>query len=182
MKKFVALLLVICCVATFFIFPAGAASTNNVILMVSANDETITLKIKTDFNCGGLQGVLEYDTDAITYKGISFNDEIIDNNTEKDSVRAVESGLKIAFVGDVVSGTKGEFATLTFEGDAAAFDFKNVKAFSNSVEQLTVNVVKSLEGDANCDGKVNIADLVRLDEDNADVSEINALRKLLLNK
>ena len=169
MKKIIALLLTVGCLATFLALPVGAASANEVDFIVNTDGQNITIDVETNFACGSLQGALKFD--EVSYKEIEINDSIKSKNTINDTVKVVDKAVKLAFVGDVDNGTLGKWATLSFEGSKAKFDFTSAKVYAidGSLAEATVYVV--YRGDANDDGVINIKDLVRLKKVGASVLE-----------
>lgn len=167
MKKIIALLLTVGCLATFLSMPAYAASSNEVDFIVNADGNNITIDVETNFPCGSFQGALKFDD--VTYKAIEINDNIKSKNTVNDTVKVEDSAVKLAFVGDVTNGTQGDWATLSFEGSKAKFDFASAKVYAKDGSAVDAAVYVVYRGDANDDGVINIKDLVRLKKVGASV-------------
>lgn len=172
MKKIVALLLIIGCLVTISSLSVGAVSTgNDVDLIVKANGESITVDVETDFACGSLQGALLYDSDEITYSKTSFATPINSKNKVADSIKNVKNATKFAFVGNVNTGTTGNWATISFNGKTPKFNVSNLKAYSANGNKIDADVYVVFRGDANVDGNLDIRDLVAL-KDDTNIKEI----------
>ena len=163
MKKIVALLLIIGCLVTVLSLPVGAASSNNEVdFIVKADGENITVDVKTNFACGGLQGTLNYDVEKIAYNNINFETAINSKNKANDSIKNVDGATKFAFVGDVKDGTTGKWSTILYNGTKPKFNVSNLKAYAANGTKIDANVYVVFRGDANVDGEFDIRDLVRL--------------------
>ena len=166
MKKIVSLVIVICCLSLLCCIPAQAAGENEVLFVVDTNGDTITVDIKTEFACGGVQGILNYEGSEIAYEEVAFASALSSINSASNSVSDSSGATKIALVCAANGGVNGELATLTYSADAgipAVFDFGSLKAFGATGAKLSnVSAVIVMYGDTNNNGLVNIVDLIRL--------------------
>ena len=126
-----------------------------VALTATAADVTVTLTgrtqmeagdfyfadLKVEGTTGGVQGTIEYDTDALEYVGVTYSDEFEAANADLDKVAAVtEKDGVITFVGLNPGNDKVWFTlqfTVTTEGTVAVGDAFTVKA-SNTAGTATV--------------------------------------------
>lgn len=173
MKKIVALLLVVGCLVTVLSLSVGAASGDKEIdFVVKTEGENITVAVETNFDCGGLQGALKYANADVTYNNVDLN-EIASKNESEDSVEVVDGATKFAFVGDVVSGTRGKWATVSYRGDKAKFNISNLKVFAANGDAITdAKAYVVFRGDANTDGLLDIRDLVKLNSNTSDIAQV----------
>ena len=166
MKKLLSLVVVICCVSLLFCLPVQAAGENEVLFVVDTDGNTVTVDVKTEFSCGGVQGLLKYDGSEIAYDEVAFASALSSINSAGNSVSDSSGATKIALVCAANGGVNGELATLTYSADAgvpAVFDFSSLKAFSASGAKLSdVKAVVVMYGDADNNGLINIIDLIRL--------------------
>lgn len=176
MKKIVALLLIIGCLVTVLSLPVGAASSNNEVdFIVKADGENITVDVKTNFACGGLQGALNYDVEEIAYNNINFETAINSKNKANDSIKNVDGTTKFAFVGDVKDGTTGKWSTILYNGTKPKFNASNLKAYAANGTKIDANVYVVFRGDANVDGLLDIRDLVALKKIAVDARDIEEI-------
>lgn len=166
MKKILSLVIVICCLSLLCCLPAQAAGENEVLFVVDPDGDTITVDIKTEFSCGGVQGVLSYDGSAIAYDEVDFADALSSINSANNSVSDSSGATNIALVCSASSGVNGDLATLTYTADAgvpAVFDFSSLKIFNASGDKLNnAKAVMVMYGDTDNNGLINILDLIRL--------------------
>ena len=177
MKKIVALLLIIGCLVTVLSLPVGAASSNEVDFIVKADGENITVDVKTNFACGGLQGTLNYDVEEIAYNNINFETAINSKNKANDSIKNVDGATKFAFVGDVKDGTTGKWSTILYDGTKPKFNVSNLKAYTANGTKIDANVYVVFRGDANTDGLLDIRDLVALKKISVGMRDIEEIYK-----
>lgn len=207
MKKLLSVVSVVCLLSLIFCFPASAASEKEVLFVVETSGNTITVDVNTEFNCGGIQGVLSYDGGEIVYNNAVLATGLSNYNTANNSFSNSSGATKVALVCDATNGVNGNLATITYESEAntpALFNFGSLKAFNANGSKLTnVKSVVVFYGDTNADGLLNLLDLVRykkvlansasvptgkernfdLDKDGQnEVSDIVVLRKKLLAK
>lgn len=162
MKRIIALLLIIGCLFTVISLPVGAASSNNEVdFIVKSDGENITVDVKTNFACGGLQGTLNYDAEEIAYNNINFETAINSKNKANDSIKNVDGATKFAFVGDVKDGTTGKWSTILYDGTKPKFNVSNLKAYAANGTKTDANVYVVFRGDANIDGEIDIRDLIK---------------------
>ena len=166
MKKILSLVIVICCLSLLCCLPAQAAGENEVLFVVDPDGDTITVDIKTEFSCGGVQGILSYDGSEIAYEESSFASALASINSASNSFSDSSGATKVALVCAADGGVNGDLATLTYEAEAgvpAVFNFSSFKALDASGAKLNnAKAVVVMYGDANNDGLINIVDLIRL--------------------
>lgn len=176
MKKILACLAIICCLTMVLGLPASAASAKDVDVIVNVKNEEVTVSINTNFACGGVQGVLKYDSEKIAYKDITVTNAIVKNNTADTTVSSSAGQTKVALVGDVSNGTTGEWAEIAYsvnDNEPVKFDFSSLKAFDKSGKKISdANIYIVMRGDANSDGMFNLIDLVRMKKVAAGASTI----------
>lgn len=166
MKKIISLVIVICCLSLLCCLPAQAAGESEVLFVVDSDGETITVDVKTEFSCGGVQGILSYDGSEIAYDEVAFASALSSINGASNTVSDSSGATKIALVCAADGGVNGDLATLTYTADAgvpAVFNFGSLKAFGATGTKLSnVKAVVVMYGDADNNGLINIVDLIRL--------------------
>lgn len=172
MKKSILVMVIALMLAVSVIVPVSAASVQPE-LSVNGSESTVELTVATSSVYGGLQGVITYDAEKLTYKGATVVDGLADSAKVEKAIKETEAGkITVALIGDVGNGTAGEWFTLNFDvkGEEAAvvtFAFNSVKASSvdgrtsTTLDNTSVNwAVNSVIGDVSGDGTVDIRDLV----------------------
>lgn len=172
MKKSILVMVVTLMLVVSFVMPISATSAQPE-LDVSGSGNTVELRVSTSSVYGGLQGVITYDAEKLTYKGATVVDGLADSYKSEKAIKENETGkITVALIGDVRNGTAGEWFTLEFEvkgkeTDVVTFAFNSVKASSIDGRTSTVLgnttidwAVNSAIGDVNGDGKVDVRDLI----------------------
>lgn len=129
----------------------------------------IDVTLSTAFSCAGIQGTLCYDNTLLSFE--EATEQADDSGTQ--SFRVDGAGVRFILLGDVVSGTSGEWLTATFrvikQGDiSTAFSLSDTKYCSLSAvgAPFSCNAVSGkaewITGDVNRDGVVDIKDLIRI--------------------
>lgn len=178
MKKIIALLLIIGCFVSVLSVSVNAAEVKNEVdFVLNSDGEKISVDIKTNFECGSLQGALLFDDEKFEYSNISFADAIASKNKAIDSIKKVDGANKFAFIGDVNNGTKGEWATISYNGINPVFDVSSVKAYNASGAKVDAKVYVVFRGDANIDGKLDILDLIAFKNISLNTREIKETYK-----
>lgn len=173
MKKSILVMVIALMLVVSVGMPVSATSAQPE-LNVSSAGNIVELTVSTSSAYGGLQGVITYDAEKLTYKGATVADGLADASRVEKAIKESTTGnISVALIGDVKNGTVGEWFTLEFEVNneetyVGTFSFNSVKA--SSVDGRTSTVlentsvdwsVSSTIGDVNGDGKVDVRDLVR---------------------
>ena len=88
-------------------------STENTSVM---EGDTVVVTLSNTGTVAGVEGVLEYNPDALIYKSVTFDDTIAEKNTDYGNVRAHDSGqIRFSILGDTTNGTTGKWAIFTFK-------------------------------------------------------------------
>lgn len=166
MKKFLVCLVVISCLVLSLCIPVSAEAQKEVDVIVDVNGNDVTVEINTNFACGGLQGVLKYDSQKLTYDSAEVADEIAPNNTLESTVANSNGKTKLAFVGSVAEGTQGSFGKVSYITEnktPVLVDFASLKVYDNAGTAISdAKLFVVMYGDTNNDGLVNVKDLVRM--------------------
>lgn len=102
--------------------------------------DTIAFTISNTEACAGVEGVLKYDSDALTYQSVTFDDSLAERNNNYRSIRNFSSGeIRFSIVGDTANGTTGDWAIFVFEVN---------KGFGGS-SQVSISDVKIADVSAN---------------------------------
>lgn len=178
MKKLLSLIVAVCCASLLFCFPVNADAANEVLFEVDAVNDTITVNIATEFNCGAVQGMLSYDGSEIAYQTSSFAEGLSSINSAANSFSDNSGTTKVALVCAASGGVNGNLATITYTADAgvpAVFSFGSMKVFGSTGDKLSnANAVMVMYGDTNNDHILNIIDLVCLKKTIANVTPVTA--------
>ena len=172
MKKSILVMIVALMLAVIIAVPVSAASVQPE-LAVSGNGDAVELTLATAATYGGIQCVITYDAEKLTYKGATVAEGLSDTLKVENAIKETQAGkISVAIIGNVGDGTAGEWFTLNFEEkveDAAlvSFALTSVKASSvdglssTALDDVSINwAINSVIGDTNGDGEVDIRDLV----------------------
>lgn len=206
MQRKARILALFICVALVFSVPV-CADSGKVILTPSVSGDEVCVTLSTTELCYGIQAVLAYDSEVLTYSSVEFEGAAADINRSESSAAATDEGVRLILVGE----QQGAWVTVRFTAVAGASattvlslnGLKTVDGTGAAVETAADAVsvtVTPLKGDANGDGEIDIRDLVRIKKylaaptsedivaanadcdgtDGIDLGDVVALRKQLL--
>lgn len=120
---------ILVCLLLLMISTAVLANDANTFSLTADKDsytsgDTVVVTASNTSSFAGVEGVLEYDSDVLTYTGVSFADSIKEWNTSYENVRIPANGkVRFSLVGDTDNGTTGDWVSFSFtvnEGEVAS--------------------------------------------------------------
>ena len=105
--------------------------------------DTIAVTISNTEACTGVEGVLKYDPEALTYQSVTFSGNLAERNNEYRSIRTYSSGeIRFSIVGDTTNGTKGDWATFVFEVNTGFSGSSQVSMSDVKISDVSANLTE----------------------------------------
>lgn len=136
-RKIISSLVLICVLLLTVATTVLASETDTFSLSVDKTSamagDTIAVTLSNTEACAGVEGVLKYNPEALTYQSVTFSENLAERNNEYRSIRTYSSGeIRFSIVGDTTNGTTGDWATFIFKvntgfGGSSQVSITNVK-------------------------------------------------------
>ncbi len=105
--------------------------------------DTIAVTILNAEACAGVEGVLKYDPEALTYQSVSFGESLAERNNNYRSIRNLSPGeIRFSIVGDTANGTTGDWATFVFEVNKEFGGSSQVSMSDVKISDVSANLTK----------------------------------------